>query len=731
MSQLNKNSRRTGTLGAAIANVAIRLSEQGMSVASKDVTDAVLSMESIALSTRPEDAGRISTLHRVSDEMVGDLKAAFEAAGIDVSGMTPSMLEAGTMAALAAGNPRAYAEQATAALAPGAYGNDARRALASGDNRMKAAFESFDDRELRELLPFSVVFNAFGVRQSEFSETLYRTVVLSPDQAAVKVTVPRSLVFNEVKHDLTGQAANFYMRNVLDAVMDPEVLATNNSLEIVPIYSASGIITAPNFQTEIAAYPHPVSGGTTVQTAPLAVGQTMDLLALSNTPNLNGGVQDSTDALDHLLGLKNIYLRIEDDTPTTPLVSYIKVETQYRTTAHFLPAAEGIDTRMVLNFQADDIAIAGDTKDIGAVTAASLDYLTSGGREHWVVRLAVNMSGTATLHTGNVQVISGPLTIDSGWDTANNRALDASQLATLRGKLPKLSVIGWDPRAYRSNVNKRLRGILTDTFTESETIMIPMGSPISMLSAVTSSKAAENIETVVNTSRYRNDSNAVTQLMAYANVLKGLSTESYAAGRVPNIFGSGRHLLKRAFYEFIDLDIAAEINNLTTSDRQGDVASVIVNVAREVLYRAARETNYMAALSAYHGTEVKPTVVFATDTNTLPHLIVNGDNRLASVGYENYKLVASPDNRMKGKLYMTFVLPDAQGVHPLSFGNFLWMPELAATVPATRNGAVINEATVHPRCIHINNLPILIEINVKNLAEALTKKTAIDFKDVT
>ena len=729
MSQLSNHTRRSGTLGAAIGAIATRLKEQGMSLATQEVTGSVLALESLALSERPEDHNRLDAVKRTSDEMLKDLQAAFEAAGIDAAALTGAGLEAATMTALAMGNPRAFAEKATTALGGVDFGKDSRRAINAGDVRMKAAFEAFDDRELRELLPFSVVFNGFGIRQSDFSETLYKTVVLSPDQASVQVSVPRSLVFNEVKHELTGQAANFYMRNVLDAVMDPTVLATANSLEIVPVKT---VANAANFAAGFVAAPVEVPGGS-VDTAPLALGVTMDLLALSNTPNLNGGVQDSTDALDHLLGLKNIYIRVADNTAPTPVESLIKVETQFRSGAHFLPASEGVDTRMVLNFQADDIVLTGASKDITGAVAGALAHLTAGGRENWVVRLSVNMSGSATLHTGNIQVITGPLQIDGVWDMSTGEpvAVTGAPLTALKAAIPTMEVVAWDARAYRSNVNKRLRGILTDTFTETERIMVPMGSPISMLSAVTSSKAAENIETVVNTSRYRNDSNAVAQLLAYANVLKGLNTASYAAGKVPNIFGSGRHLLKRPFYEYIQLDIAAEINNLTSTDRQGDVASVIVNVCREVLYRAVRETNYMAALTAYHGHEVKPQVVFATDTNILPHLIVNGDNRLASVGYENYKLVASPDNRMVGKLFITFTLPNTEGVHPLSFGNFLWMPELAATVPASRNGTVINEATVHPRCIHVNNLPLLIEIDIQNLAEALTKKQAINFNDVT
>lgn len=720
MSRLNSKSGDGRRLGAAIGFVATRLGEQGQSIASKEITGKVLALESLYAEGKTAELDRT---RQAGDAMRHELKQAFESAGIDTSLMSDEQWESATMTALAYGDPKAFA---TAGIANESLSLTGQGLLGASDLRLKAAFEAFDDRELRDLLPFSVVFNAFSIRQSEFSETLYRTVVLSPDQAGVTVQVPRSLVFNEVKHELTGQASQWYMRNVLDAVMDPEVLATTNSLEIVPVVTGANTDAFVDAGT-IAPYAVNTAGGS-VNTAPLVLNSELDLLALSATPNLNGGIQDSTDALDHLIGVKNLYISIVE-AGVGGNTSLIKVETQYRQGAHFLKSAEGADTQMTLSFQLNDINLTNATKDITGAAAGALSGLAA----NVVLRLSTNVAGTAMLQTGNVLVQASPLVIESAWDVSSGEAvaITGASLTAIKALFTSMSIIGWDPRAYRSNLNRRLRGILTDTRVQTESILVPMGSPVSMLSAVTSDKAANNIESVISTVRYRNDNNAVSQLLAYANVLKSVTTEAYSAGKVPGIFGAGRWLLKRAFYEHITLDIQAEINNLTSVDRTADVAAVIVNAAREVVYRAARETNYQAALDAYSGVVgTKPQLVFATDTNTVNHLIVNGDSRLAGVGYENYKVVASPDNRMKGKLFMTFVVPDAQGIHPLSFGNFLWMPELAATVPTSRNGTTINEATVHPRCIHINNLPILIEIDIVNLAEALTKKTAIDFNAV-
>lgn len=725
MSRLNTKQNQRGVLGKAIANVHQLLKMQGSALVSKETTRMVTAMESATTD--------IDALQQKGSEVAAALRAAFESIdGFDpATELTEAQIEAGQMALMASGDPVEYAQTASAVIANESFKNDAGRLMGIHDSRMKAAFESYDERALRDFLPFSVVFNTFAVRQSPFSEALFKTIVLSPDQTGVTVTVPKPVVFNEVKHSLTGAPTNFNMRNVLDAVVDPSLLATQNDIEITPVKTVDNAAYFVD-NSVVAAYTVPAAGGD-VTTAPLKLGVAMNLLSIGNTPNLNNQQQGSTDALDHLLGVKNIYLAITDNAGT-PVTSIIRVPVQYMTGAHFLPAREGIDSEMVLNFHIDDLAITGATKDLAGAAAASLAYLTAGGRENWTVRLKLTMTGRAQLYNGTVEVHGTTVSIDSVWNKAADGTLTevtGVDLATLKTEIPTMSIVGWDPRAYRSNLNRRIRGVLVDSFDFSEVVTVPMCSPITMLGATTSDKAAAKIESVIATARYRNDNNAITALQGYAAVLKSISTDSYAPGRVPRILGLGRELLHKPFYYYRQLDIPALVNGLTSTDRQSDVASVIVNAAREAIYRATRETNYMAALEAFSGRPVKPTLVFATDTAVQPHLVVKGDDRLASVGFENCVVVASPEKRMKNKLYMTFTLPNEENIHPLSFGNFLYMSELASVLPIDRNGQTSNEATVMPRNVHICNLPLLIEFDIVGLADALTKKTSIDFNDVT
>jgi hypothetical protein len=55
-----------------------------------------------------------------------------------------------------------------------------------------------------------------------------------------------------------------------------------------------------------------------------------------------------------------------------------------------------------------------------------------------------------------------------------------------------------------------------------------------------------------------------------------------------------------------------------------------------------------------------------------------------------------------------------------------WKPEVAVVLPIHRNGANNKELTVQPSFRHVNNLPILIEIDVTGIPE--TFESRVPFK---
>ena len=109
--------------------------------------------------------------------------------------------------------------------------------------------------------------------------------------------------------------------------------------------------------------------------------------------------------------------------------------------------------------------------------------------------------------------------------------------------------------------------------------------------------------------------------------------------------------------------------------------------------------------------------------------MVEGDNRTVGIGFENFKIVTTPDRRMIGKIVIALTRGGTEGQPDgLAWGTHAWMPELAGTMDVSRDGAHYEETMVQPRSLHINNLPIMAMINVVNLEDSLTKRVLLEME---
>ena len=75
---------------------------------------------------------------------------------------------------------------------------------------------------------------------------------------------------------------------------------------------------------------------------------------------------------------------------------------------------------------------------------------------------------------------------------------------------------------------------------------------------------------------------------------------------------------------------------------------------------------------------------------------------------------------------MTLTQPHNGQPSPLLFGTMAWINELITTLKTPRNGNLVNETMVQPRTLHVNFCPILGEIDVKGLGQAVTTKLVQD-----
>lgn len=714
-----------GSAGSPLNNVVSALRQtiaaQGTDVASKDITGQLISMESL-------DDGQFQELDRRAKDIGREIKDAFaslrpsledgEAGEDGEEDLTDTQLQAGAIAAMAAGNPAEYAEVAMRSQASGDNVVDIGSSGAAGvvDTRDTPSLESFDERELAKFLPYSIVFNVKAAVQDSFSEMWYPTTVVPPEQGGLDITVRRTLVHNAIQHSNTGKVTDWNRKNLVEAAMDHKILA-DESTSLVPVVLANGG-NADKFIDEALVAPvvRRISN-IDVPTAPLAINVELNLLGLSQHPGLIGaGIIDHTDAIDNSIGLENIYIQLADG-------EAVKYVTARLARSHFVKSVEGANREMNLNFKTADLVLDKDTLTTAGVAPTLLAAITAA---NVTVRLAVNLNGDFDTQLGNGRVYSSPVTVDSivgadGKEISLVSGAGAPIVASLKGA----AVVAYDLKAARTNSNRRTRGLLLDTNDRTFRFHIPLGAPISAPSPAGSNRDARDLEMLINAVRVRNTNNAVTRLLNYAETLKAYAKAVKRQDTIPEVEGVGRFLIK-PFFEEKEIDLEQEINSIRDMDRAQDINAILVNAIRDVSYRMYRDTGYQPALNAAVTGSQQPKLLIGTDVVLQRHLMVVGDSRTFGIAFPEYQIESSFDFRMKDTIIIGLTrMGQSEGIDPLTFGVHAWIPELASSMMVQRDGGTYPEAMVQPRNLHINHLPAMAIIKVKGLDKVLTNKIVV------
>lgn len=711
-----------GSAGSPLNNVVSALRQtiaaQGTDVASREITGQLVSMESL-------DEGQFAELDRRAKDMSREIKDAFAAlrpsmedgeTGEDgEEDLTETQLQAGAIAAMAAGNPAEYAEVAMRSQAAGDNVVDIGSSGAAGvvDTRDTPSLESFDERELAKFLPYSIVFNVKAAVQDSFSEMWYPTTVVPPEQGGLDITVRRTLVHNAIQHSNTGKVTDWNRKNLVDAAMDHKILA-DESTSLIPVVLANGGNADKFIDAALVAPTVRRISNIDVPTAPLAINVELNLLGLSQHPGLIGaGIIDHTDAIDNSIGLENIYIQLADG-------EAVKFSTARLARSHFVKSVEGANREMNLNFKTADLVLDKDTLTTAGVAPTLLAAITAA---KVTVRLAVNLNGDFDTQLGNGRVYSSPVTVDSIINEDGTEiSLVSGAGAPIVASLKDAKVVAYDLKAARTNSNRRTRGLLLDTNDRTFRFHIPLGAPISAPSPAGSNRDARDLEMLINAVRVRNTNNAVTRLLNYAETLKSYAKAVKRQDTIPEVEGVGRFLIK-PFFEEKEIDLEQEINSIRDMDRAQDINAILVNAIRDVSYRMYRDTGYQPALNAAVTGSQQPKLLIGTDVVLQRHLMVVGDSRTFGIAFPEYQIESSFDFRMKDLIIIGLTrMGQSEGIDPLTFGVHAWIPELASSMMVQRDGGTYPEAMVQPRNLHINHLPAMAVIKVKGLDKVLTNK---------
>lgn len=730
-----KRSAEVGFLNEFTAGLRTKISEKGIDLGAEHA------LAGLALESHAVDKAIMSQV----DDAVDQLKISLEELSVEMNmtqGDKPAFNYAQLQAAAAAGvlanDPQGFWRHNVALESHNLPRNSETETwalvnahVADGVEK-RIAMESYDEKENRNAMVYSVAYNMQAAKQDPFAEMFFPTVVVTPDQIGFTMSIRLINVYDEVRRDISGAVSrNFQKRNIVHAVIDPTILR-NDTTRVYPVVRPE---SEDLFIDPALVAPKTVSiEGVSVTTAPLAVKKKGSLIALAQTDALlKTGIMDSTDALDTAIGLDNVYVTLKGTGANAAVKEALKFSTRALPLATFNYSVQDNYRVMVLNFSTESLLVAPDRAKLAdGSTSVLLAPLVTG---KFSVRLAVEVSGKVNTELGDYSFMTSEVTVESVKDEDGNTLDLASAPANaIVALFAGAEVEGLDLEARLTNSNRRQRGQLLDTTYYNQVYAVPLRSPITIPRPLTVGDANDSADlaALITATHIRTTNAAIDELLRAADVLGAYVNDLDELGTAPDILGVARFLVQ-PFFERRTIDVAKAMNSLRSKDRPADLQQTLVNYIRDVVYRMYRDSGYKAAADALSGgVGPVPTVIIGTDPVIARYLMVDGDLRTLA-GSFNVRIESTLNERMAGKIVISFA--DAGGKdgvpNPMTFGTHAWKPELTLVLPLHRNGANSKELTVQPSFLHVVNLPIMAVFDVINISAAATEKTSIDFNNVT
>lgn len=599
---------------------------------------------------------------------------------------------------------------------------DAPPSGSAGSISYVPSVEAFDPANIEKYAEASVTYNLLAPRQDAMGELFYPTIVGTPDQAMFKATIDRTMVYTGAVHKLNGDITRFNKKHLLEAFRDASILR-NDATKLVPVAAADDSNAQHFVDDALVPTYNVVVDGVDIPTRPLKFDNRAGVLGLSSHPGLvAAGLLDQSDAVDHNAFVSALYATVSDGTDT----KVVRFNTARLPLNQFVKASQGHGKDTALAFRTAALKLDGSVKDLVGDDVPALAALAS---NNLTLRLRTEVFGTLNLERGDLKVNKPGVEFFQLLDeNGAELGLDHTALENLA-----IEFIGFDLDARRTNSNRRSRGLLLDADRWEEVYHVGLLPPMSIQKPTSPYEQGADVQGLINATHVTVSNAAVTTALNYAESLKAYVESSLAGTSTADsetggeIEGIGR-MLVTAHYEHHEVDLEAVVNSISSKDVLKDVQGYFVAMISEIGYRMLQVTGYRPAIEVLSGGTAKPKLIIGTDNYLPAFMMLQGDDRTAGISMD-YEIASSHDSRMYGKILISFG-QSGDGFRPLNFGNMLWIPELVSSIPVNRSGATVEETMVQPRFRHINNLPILAEIDVRNLDKFVQDKTSILFQNV-
>ena len=707
-------------------------------------------IDDTGLTTRPEVAGyaigvesmdshaadnakvSLEKLDVIVGETIDTILATEAFAGVD---FTVAQIDAARKIAGLALDPKA-ATQALTKLKPvdGGAGSIAVEPMSIGVedmvNPLNLSSEAFDGETIDNAIYYSITYNLMAARQDAFGEAFFPTITIDPMIAGATIESEYISLYNEISRDISGtpDGDKFNKIPIVKAIYDNDLFSSDKN-KVVPVLRTENtdlMIPALQFVDS--------TGAEDVTTAPLKFSKKFSLLGISQTDSmLAKGVMDNTDSLDRRLVLKDVFYSVDGvDANGDPISEYFKFGADVLPHSNFTYSTQDHNKDLSLSFNSTSVYV--NTSTSTTATGGASTILAGLPAGHTVL-LNVVIHGDANTQRGDVVVYGNQIEVAEVRDAAGNKlpSTSADYIAIVTAFEGKTALAGYTLEAYRTNSNLRTRGQLITSDRYVQIYTVPLRSGITVLAPINNATGNDNdaakINSQITVAGIRTSVHAVKTLTEYADQLNNITNNGAISDAAT--MGVGRHHVN-VYYNETDLNVTNYVDSIKSTDRLGDISSVLVNHIKNEALMMGIESNYFVANNVLRGNVGgKVTVLVGTDPKTAQY-IAGGSDRIDLGDNLEALIVSTPNKLMAGKMIMSFGVFDADRnttPNPLNFGQMFWSPTITTNVVRTVGGSTVKELTTMPRFLHVVNLPVASVTQISGISEALGK-VSVNFASV-
>lgn len=581
-----------------------------------------------------------------------------------------------------------------------------------GSMSMTLRQEAFNNIDVKRSVAFSMGFNAAITRQTDVVMAWYPPVFINPDQTTVEIALNVLTVFNGAHHDINGQATKFARRNPARAFADPTVL-NRFETQIVPVSRAenAGVLT------DTAVVPHydRLIGNRTVRTAPIKYDTDVNLLSLGATSAiLTTGGQTHRDTLEPGGKLEAMWIKSGND--------IIKLATVGLKTSNFVGAQQGDQQEVLLNMRTKVGLGKTLTQASGAALVGPLKVLVTSDLR---VKISIQVSGTGNVETGNVKVNKPTIALVELVDGATNEPITSGATFTaVRDAIAALEHLGWDPRCYRTNANRRQTGDRINTRRFNFHYVVPYRDPITAERPAhkQEDQDAQDLQNLVALTRVRIENEVIDHIIETAETLKAYVDMRDTDAEPTDVMGLAQYYLVAAYAEE-KLDLTKYVDSIKTSDRARDIQAAFVVKLRDMASRLYTDSQFKAGTDIQSGgTLPVPQVNVLADPIVARYIFADGE--LRTLGDFEMVLTTTLNYRVRDQIFMSFRMPGQESANEpciFNFGHLFQSPELVLAANMTREGSYFAETQVQPRYSLEVMCPVMGRVFVSGVKEVLRK----------